>query len=647
MKAAIAAFLMLGTAGAAHAVESPARDVTDPKSVVSARGAESAPVPIADLYYTRGGMGAVWSHDGKDVVLSSNLTGRYNLWKVGSGGGWPLQLTQSDDRQSGLAGSPDGKWVVYESDHGGNEMYDLFVIPVAGGGPVNLTQTSGASEMDPLFSPDGSMLVFDQKQKTAPAPDIAVMDFATRKVRQLTHETESHVWRPVAWVNGGRQVIANRINPGQTQASVWRIDVQTGKAEELTPSKGDVINEASDATPDGRWVAVTSDAKDGHRQLALLDTTTGQSRWIAQDVWEQSGGHFSPDGKSLVVRTNADSRINLSLYDIASGQMRPLALPPGVNREASGGQTSFSPDSRHLLVAHEASNTPFDYWVVDVDGGQPQRLTDLGFASINPDKLPTSQIVHYRSKDGTVISALLWLPFNLKRDGSAPAIVLPHGGPTGQTLDSFNRTAIALASRGYICIAPNVRGSTGYGKEFQLSNLKDLGGADLLDEVYASKFLIDSGYADAKKIGITGGSYGGYMTLMAVTKTPDVWAAGVEMYGIIDWATMLEHEDARLRAYEMALIGDPVKDKAVYAATSPITYLKQEKAPLLVLQGDNDIRVPKGQAETVVSGLKAMGNTVDVHYYANEGHGFAKRENQIDSLERTVAWFNRYLKGAQ
>src|SRR5262249_3969456 len=156
-------------------------------------------------------------------------------------------------------------------------------------------------------------------------------------------------------------------------------------------------------------------------------------------------------------------------------------------------------------------------------------------ASLHADALPASTLVHYRSFDGTVISAFLWMPANMPRDGSAPGVVLPHGGPTGQTLDSFNRTALALASRGYVCIAPNVRGSTGYGLPFQKANYQDLGGGDLQDEVYAAKFLVATGYVDAHRVGITGGSYGGYMALIAVGRTPDTWAAAVDLFGVTNW----------------------------------------------------------------------------------------------------------------
>jgi dipeptidyl aminopeptidase/acylaminoacyl peptidase len=175
----------------------------------------------------------------------------------------------------------------------------------------------------------------------------------------------------------------------------------------------------------------------------------------------------------------------------------------------------------------------------------------------------------------------------------------------------------------------------------------DQGGGDLQDEIYGVKFLEATAYVDPKKIGITAGSYGGNMTLLAIGKAPDVWAAAVEEYGIINWLTMLQHEDPFLQQYEKSLLGDPEKDRAVYDADSPLTYIKNAKAPLLVLQGDNDIRVPKEEAEQVVKTLQDSGKTVDAHYYANEGQGFAKRENQIDAIRRTIDWFDRYLKGAK
>jgi dipeptidyl aminopeptidase/acylaminoacyl peptidase len=261
--------------------------------------------------------------------------------------------------------------------------------------------------------------------------------------------------------------------------------------------------------------------------------------------------------------------------------------------------------------------------------------------------LPASQLVTYSSFDGRIISAFVWIPFNLKRNGSAAAVVMPHGGPTGQVMDSFNGRAELLASRGFVVIAPNVRGSTGYGMEFQNANIKDLGGGDLKDEIAGVEFLKATGFIDPRHVGIWGGSYGGYMTLMAIGKTPAVWSAAVDEYGILNWLSMLEHEDPSLQEYEKTLLGDPVKDRAVYEASSPLKYIRNETAPLLVLQGENDIRVPREEAQQVVSILKAEGRTVDAVFYPEEGHGFVKREHQRDELTRSVAWLQKYLQGVE
>ncbi len=638
----------LATAAAAAPVPGPALTLTDPKSVVSSQQAAAAPAPIAELFNNRAALAAAWSADGKWVVVSANLSGRYNLWKYSANGGQPTQLTHSDDRQMGLTVSPDGKWVVYQQDHGGDEMYDLYAVPLAGGDPVNLTNSGTVSETGARFSPDGKMLAFSVKPKTSPITNVAVMDMATHKIRQLTDEkTQDNGWGAAVFTPDGKSLIANRQDIGSTTGSIWRLSLSGGAPKRLDiPAKGaspkKVLIAATDISKDGKSLSVTSNARGGLGQAGLLAPATGQIKWLSPSPWEQQGGSFSPDGASVLIATDADGRQDLSSYDLKTGKVSKTSLPEGFNAEAATADSPFTRDGR-LLVGHDASNTPFDFWVLD-KAGAAKKLTNFASASLDPAKIPTSRIVHYKSADGTVISAVLMVPFGLKRDGTAPAVVVPHGGPTGQTTDRFSRQSVALASRGYVVIAPNPRGSTGYGQAFQDANHKDLGGGDLTDEVYAAKFLAATGYVNPKKIGITGGSYGGFMTLMAVGKTPDVWAAGVSMYGIINWYEMMKHEDASLQAYQRSLIGDPVADKAVYDADSPMTYIKQTKAPLLILQGENDIRVPRGQAAEVVATLKGVGATVDVHYYPEEGHGFAKRENQIDSLQRTVDWFDKYLK---
>ncbi|HET9743846.1 MAG TPA: S9 family peptidase [Terriglobales bacterium] len=640
----IFAVLAIGSWAASPASSSDQRTVTDPHAVASPSNSGAVAVPVQDLYYIRSVFSPAWSPDGREIVFTTNLTGRQNLWKVSAQGGWPVQLVQSDDRQSGAVWSPDGKWIVYQQDFGGGAVYDLFAIPSAGGAPVNLTNTPAISETSPLWSPDGSQLAIEYKPRTSSTVDLALLNWKTHEIRKLTDEsTKNHNWRAFAWSRDGKTIYAMRAIAGDTDADVYRVDIASGKAENLTQHEGQVIYAGGSVSPDGRTVLISSNERHGFSNIALLDVATKKLRWITDSNWDADPGDFSPDGKTFTYAINEDGRVNTYVADVATGHSQRVDFPEAIARP-EGRPTSFSPNGKQMLVSFASSTRPADLWVYDLDSKRSRQLTHSAIASLNPATLPASQLVHYRSFDGMIISAFLWMPFNLKRDGSNPGLVLPHGGPTGQTMDTFNRTASALASRGYVCIAPNVRGSTGYGMAFQKANYQDLGGGDLQDEVYAAHFLVDTGYVDAKKMGITGGSYGGYMAMIAIGKTPDVWAAAVELYGVTDWLTEQKNEDPILQQYDQSILGDPVKDREVYERASPTMYFKNAKAPLLVLQGENDITDPKEEAEQVVNILQAQGTPVQAHYYPDEGHGFSKRENQIDAMRRTVEWFDKYLK---
>jgi len=620
------------------------RRITDPKSVTSTTNPKAHPIPIDDLYFTRSVSSASWSPNGKEFLFTTDMSGRSNLWKVSAAGGWPVQLIQSDERQTQGTWSPDGQWIVFQQDVGGNELWDIFAVPSEGGEIVNLTNTPDIREESPRWSPDGKTISVNYKPKDGTVYDLALLEWATHKVSKVTHEASpDHSWNSVAWSPDGKTLYANRFEISFTDADVYAVDVRSGKTTNLTAHQGKVLNSASSLSPDGKTLLITSDRKGGYQNVALLDIPTSKVTWVTDTKWEANSGDFSPTGKSFTYTLNADGLPDVYLVDASSMRAEKLPLGAGVNALAAY-PNSFSPSGDRLLLSHESSVQPGDFWIYDIASRSTQRLSRSAVASLGSAPMPDSQIVHYKTFDGKTISALMWVPFNLNRDGSNPALVLPHGGPTGQVQDYWSPRVAALVSRGYICIAPNVRGSTGYGIDFQRANYQDLGGGDLQDEVYATKFLQATGYVAPRKIGITGGSYGGFMTLMAIGKTPDAWTAAVELFGIIDWMSMLQHSDPQLQQYEKSLLGDPVKDKKAYDAASPITYIHNVMVPLLVLQGDNDPRVPKEEATQVVELLKRDGKTVDAHYYPNEGHGFEKRENQIDAIRRTVDWFDRYLK---
>jgi dipeptidyl aminopeptidase/acylaminoacyl peptidase len=619
------------------------RVATDPKSVVSAENAAtSAPMPVAELLQTVRIGGATWSPDGKQIGYISNSSGRLNLWVMQADGTGARQLLKSNDRQASPAFTRDAKEIVYEQDKGGDELYDLYAVSVAGGEPRNLTNTDKTSESGPLFSKDGKWLAFGSKEKVESSTNVAVMEWPAGKPRLLTHEKDPKAsWDVVDWSPDGRYLYAVR-EVGTDDADVYRVDVTTGTAENLTAHPGKVLMLASEVSPDGKTLLMTSNEKGGYANVALLDVVSKKKRWVTDTQWEAHAGGFSPKGDTFTYILNADGRGTIYFADVKTMKTSDGGIPAGLNTPGAG-PSAFREDGSYLFSHQDSTHAPNLYLLST--GGAVTQVTHNESPVLASAALPSSQLVTYKSFDGKMISALVWVPFNVKRDGTAPVVVMPHGGPTGQTLDSFNPRAILLVSRGFVVIAPNVRGSTGYGMEFEKANYKDLGGADLKDEIAGVDFLKATGFIDAKKVGIWGGSYGGFMTLMAIGKNPDLWAAAVDEYGILNWYTMLAHEDARLQEYEKTLLGDPVKDKSVYEASSPLKYIRDEKAPLLVLQGERDIRVPKEEAEQVVEILKTEGRTVDAVYYPEEGHGFIKREHQVDELTRSVDWFEKYLKG--
>jgi dipeptidyl aminopeptidase/acylaminoacyl peptidase len=638
----IAVFLLL--AAFLMGVAAPSdRQPTDPKSISSLSNPDAGPIPVDSLYYTRSVNMPAWSPGGKEIAFTTDITGRPNLWKVSASGGWPIQLSVSDNGEYDAAWSPDGKWIVYDSDVGGNEMYDIYAIPSEGGSAINLTNTPDVSEWQPRWSPDGSQLMIKYRTKDSPITNIAVLDWKTREVHLITHEeTKDHFWLSALWSPHGKYIYATRIKVGYTDANIYRIEVANGATQQLTPLQEQAVYVADSVSPDGKTLLLTSNAEHGDDNVALLDIASRNITWVTNTGWEAIAGDFSPDGKYFTYTINNDGLIDAYLVTRDSMHTRKLGFPTGLVTPGAV-PTAFSPGSDRILVSFESSQYPSDLWIYDIADNIARQLTYSSIASLKPTRIPAAQLVHYRSFDGKMISAFLWVPFNLKRDGSNPGVVLPHGGPVYQTVDDFNAEAAALASRGYVCIAPNVRGSTGYGIAFQKANYQDLGGGDLQDEVYAARFLVDTGYVSAHKIGITGDSYGGFMTLMAIGKTPSVWAAAVERYGIFNWSTMLKHEDPYHQQLEMALLGDPLKDAKIYEADSPITYIKKAKAPLLILQGDNDVRVPKEEAEQIIQLMQSDGQIVDAHFYSDEGHGLVKREDKIDALKRTIDWFDRYV----
>jgi dipeptidyl aminopeptidase/acylaminoacyl peptidase len=613
--------------------------VTDPRKISSRPNAQIEPrgLTIEKLYMTHQIGRAAWSPDGKCIAFISNMSGRNNLWLVPAEGGFPVQLTVSDQRQTNPAWSPDGRWIAYQSDFDGDEQWDIFLVSPKTGKIVNLTQTREVAEMNPTWSPDGRYLAYEVKSKTSAAIEIDVYDMVLREVKHLTTGTPQDKTNtgPI-WSKDGKYIVYTQEQAKGTDSNVFIADVATARSTLLTPHEGEQLYAANDVSPDGMHILLTSNSANGYKNVGLLDLRTKKSRWLTNDKWEIRGGEFSPDGKRVTFTANVDGNQDIYLYDLASGTSKALAILKGVNQPV-GGHSAFSADGFRLLYFHNGPTAPTDLWIYHLATGKSQQITYSLMAGVRSEDLVEPYLVHYPSRDGKwTISALLYVPFNMARNGKNAAIVYIHGGPTSQTMNSFNRFIQFAANQGYMVLAPNYRGSTGYGKDFEMANLFDLGGQDLQDVLAGVDWIKQTGHLDPTKIAVMGGSYGGYLTMMAVTKAPEIWASGVAIVPFVNWFTEIQNEDPSLQQSDLATMGDPAKNKALFEERSPINFIGQIKAPMLLLAGGHDPRCPKSETQQVVDAIKKRGGTIDYKIYENEGHGFARVENQIDAYKRVA-----------
>ena len=621
-----------------------AQAVTDPKLITSrVLKREVQPFSIEKLYHTRIVGGTSWSPDGRSVALVTNISGRNNIWLVPSEGGWPSQLTISDQRQIDPAWSPNGKWIAFNSDRDGDEQWDLLLVSPQTGEVVNLTNTPDFAEEGQVWSPDSRYIAYMSKPRSASTFEIDIMDVLTKRYRALTKNTPKQLGNsgPI-WSNDGKWIAYTQQHAAGKDSNIFVADAATGKATLLTPHPDEHNYLATAFSPDGKYLLITSNAK-GYDNVGLLEIATKKIDWLTDEKWEIGSGTFSPDSRRLTWTANVDGNSEIFLYDIAGKNAVALPLLKGVN-DLAGSATSFSPDGQRLLYYHNGPTSPNDVWVYDLATQRSVQLTHSMLAGLSSEDMVEPFLVHYPSRDGKwQISAFVYVPHNAPRDHTHPAIVYVHGGPTSQTMNSFNRVVQYLANQGYIVIAPNYRGSIGYGKEFMDANRFDMGGGDLQDVLAAADWIQNTGYVDPKKLVIMGGSYGGYMSMMALTKAPEVWAAGVPIVPFVNWSTEVQNEDPLLREYDLATMGDPVKSKELWEDRSPINFVDRIKAPVLLLAGGNDPRCPKSEAQQVADAIKKRGGIVDFKVYENEGHGFARVENQIDAYTRVADFLKKYV----
>lgn len=595
-----------------------------------------------------------WTADGRGLYVTTRFADVSQLHRVDAPGGARHQLTFFDEPVRGVSRRPSGHDVVFSMDEGGSEFFQLFLLNPRSGEHRRLTDGSSRNG-SAVWSRDGRRIAYQSTRRDGRSNDVWVMDVADPASAKLAHKAPDGTgWAPAHWSReGDRLLILQYVSI--TDSRVYVLDVATGAIRQIA---GDPERPASYAgiTPrfsgDGRGVFVATDAQAEFHQLAYIDLASGKLEVITRDIpWDVEGFDLSEDGSRAAFVVNEDGISRLYLLDPATRRYRAVeSVPVGII-----GNFAFSPDARRLALTLNSAKTPSDVFTLEL-GDAPlsaaglTRWTYSEVGGLDPDRFAEPELIHYPTFDKVkakprLIPAFVYKP---KGAGPHPVIISIHGGPEGQYRPGFNSTfQMWIAELGAAVIAPNVRGSSGYGKEYvKLDNgflrensVKDIGA--LLDWIATQPDL------DARRVAVYGGSYGGYMVLASAVHYSDRLAAVVDIVGISNFVTFLESTQEYRRDLRRPEYGDErdPKMRAFLEKISPNRSAERIRTPLLVAQGANDPRVPFTESEQMVRAVRANGRDVWYVKALNEGHGFQKKANRDLFQQIVVLFLQRHVGG--
>ncbi|HVC82998.1 MAG TPA: S9 family peptidase [Chloroflexota bacterium] len=603
-------------------------------------------VPLEELCRLPSFLAPAVSWAGDRLAYYADPTGRLELYVMDLATQAIRQVSHGEvptSPRSQFVWDRDDRFIVFGKDLDGNEQHDLYRVEVATGAVTQLTSDPTAQEYPVQFSPDNAWLSVLTNTSRPESPDrpgqlnlwkIRADGSDYQPLTNCPFPAFGGLWSP----DGQWLAFMTNEDPANLRNQDGYLARADGsETRRVFHERAGSRETLSDWHPDGMRLAVGSDAS-GVNQVGILDLAGGATRWLSPAGVDESEARFSHDGRLLVCLRNSESRIRPVVYDVESGQGRELVLPDG---EAAGSE--FFDHDRALLITSTSDTSRPALLAYDLASDTCRTLLAPEYGTIDPAVFVESSHITYPSSDGLAIPALLFTPPH--REGERmPALVHVHGGPTHQFFRGFDPFAQFLVDQGLVVLEPNPRGSTGYGVTFRDAALRDWGGMDLEDIAAGAAYLKQLPYVDPSRIVIFGGSYGGYMTFMAVTKKPDIWRAGVAWVGITDLQRMYAASMEHFKYFLREQMGDPVEDAALWADRSAINFAGDLKAKLLMVHGENDARCPVEQSRLFRDRLLELGRKegVDFEYVElrDEGHG----SSDIGQKIRTFTILGQYLE---
>ena len=577
------------------------------------------------------------SPDGRTLaVVSDQGAGTYEAWTLpATGGSAQRAVTVSEHAVRSLCWSASGE-LLAAADRGGTELHQLYVRHPDG--PVAAVSVDPAGRVQRLLSwnaasPDGRRVAFSSNARTATDMDIVVADLDTGSERQLVTGAAWHV--AGGWSPDGAHLLVMRVLDNTNQ-ELLMVDSRTGEARDITRHEDDVQHIPAGWLGDGRVLEIT-DQDSEHLWLAALDPQNGRRDTVDHPKWDVELAVSSADGRAQIWSVNEDGYSRLRWrQDGGKVQERDLR---GVCEDLV-----LSADGTRAAFARISATEPWQVWTLDVATGDARVALTSTFG-VPSTELVEPELLRIPAADGD-IPCFVYRPHGAR--GPVPAVLYPHGGPEGQSRPAFAAHLTHLAAivhRGMALVVPNIHGSTGYGRAWQVAIHKDWGGIDLRDLRAVSDWMTKQRDFDQKRLAVYGGSYGGFATLMCVTRIPELWRCAVDVFGVANLITMLESAQPNWRRFLARWIGDVERDREKLVERSPITHIENVRCPMLILQGENDPRVPKEESDQVVERLRGLGRRVEYIVYSGEGHGFTKRANAEDAYGRILDFLTKELLG--
>jgi dipeptidyl aminopeptidase/acylaminoacyl peptidase len=583
-----------------------------------------------------------FSPDGREVAVVADLTGIPQVWVVPVEGGWPRLVTTGNDPVAFVAWSPKGDWLAFTLLPGGGLNAQIFLVRPDGSGLRRLTD--GGKENNSLagWTEDGRFLITTSNRRDPATMDAYLLDPLSGKL-DLVAKLEG-----VGGIGGisrdGRRAVVARLR-SRGDNNLYLLDLTTRKEVLLTPHDPPGLF-FGDISPDGGTVYLSSNRDRDLAAFARIRIDAAGVPGPIEIVAERADAELDDfelnhAGTEAVLMWNVRGRNELAFVDLGSGRSRPG--PPLPTEIAS--VWAYSRDDRKLALSATGSAAPLDVWVMDPAAGRFRQLTSSPHPGVDLAQLVRPELVEFRAHDGLLLSGWLYRPPGVA--APAPYVLSFHGGPESQERPSFRSDYQALLSQGIGVFAPNVRGSAGFGKKFVNLDNGELRFAGVRDIADSAAYLVQQGIADPRRLGITGGSYGGYMTMAGVTEFPDLFAAGVNLFGIVNFATFFAQSEPWMAAISTVEYGDPATQADLLRRLSPLHKLDRVKAALMVQHGANDTNVPVVEAQQIVDDLEARGVPVEYILFPDEGHGWRKLPNRIRSVTSMVDFFRRHLQRAE